>query len=124
MRAEKTSKPITSHLMPHTLGRGPELTTFVMPDNFMIRLSYLSEAAALQAVLPQGLKLRAEPIITFMYRHSENLSWVPGGELNAFGAAIAVSFHGEHDQADGALLSGVCTHGSVQHHIFAGRQLR
>lgn len=102
MNSQRICSGAPYQLMPHTLGPGPTLDTAVFPDNFIIRLSYLSEAAALQAVLPQGLKLKAEPIITFMYRHSENLSWVPGGELNAFGATIAVTFQGEQDQADGA----------------------
>jgi hypothetical protein len=72
------------------------------PDNFIIRLTYRSERRALEGVLPAGLQPAGEPLITFMYRHSRNVDWVPAGQLNAFGATISVTYRGAQDEVSGA----------------------
>jgi hypothetical protein len=99
---DETAQTAGCHLMPHTLGPGRSLAIAVFPDNFIIRVAFRSERKALQATLPDGLSVAGEPIITFMYRHSENVDWVGGGELNAVGATIAVTYQGEDGPVSGA----------------------
>lgn len=91
-----------SHLMPHTMGKRPMFGTSSFPDNFSFRVSYRTELDALMEILPPGMVPVGEPVISFIYRHSEKVDWVPGGEFNALGAQINVIFKGKEGEVEGS----------------------
>jgi hypothetical protein len=94
-------EPGRNNLMPHMVGHAPVMRTAFFPDNLIFRASYVTDRKALQSMLPPGVSVSGEPVITFMYRHSRSLDWVLGGELNAVGACVAASFTGEKESASG-----------------------
>lgn len=90
------------HLMPHTMGPRPLFETCLFPDNFSFRVSYRTEAEALMEILPPGMEPAGVPVISFIYRHSEKVGWVPGGEFNALGVQVDVIYRGKTDEVEGS----------------------
>jgi acetoacetate decarboxylase len=95
-------KFVQNNMMPHLLGGLPSIETIYFPDNLIFRSSYLTDEAALMRMLPPGLRPAGEPIVTYMYRHAENLAWIVGGEANIFGIYVTCTFKGKKDEVTGA----------------------
>jgi len=91
-----------NNIMPHLLQSGEPISTAYFPYNRIIRVTYLTEPEALRAMLPENISYVGEPLVSFMYRFSNNLDWVTNGELCAIGMSVTARYQGAQDTAQGA----------------------
>lgn len=110
-----------SHLMPHTMGLRPVFEKSQFPENIYIRVTYRTDREALMALLPEGMEPVGEPKISFVYRHSERVDWVLGGELNLVGVRIDAVFKGKNGDASGAYMPALWEDDFIA--VILGREL-
>lgn len=64
-------------IMPDTFGPGLLGDTMVLPSNYTVMLSHTTDRAALERLLPPGIRLqdKGDPIVSYRFRRSEEISW-------------------------------------------------
>jgi hypothetical protein len=67
-------------------------------------VSYLTHAAAAEAILPPGFALNGEPVVTINYSYMKEIDWLAGRGYNTLGASLPVSYSGQVDSVTGSLL--------------------
>lgn len=87
-------------LMPRLPAGGPRMASGVFPENLVYRITFRTDGERLAALLPAGIGLDGASLVHFVYRHSEHLDWIDGGELNLVGVCVAAVFRGK-DEARG-----------------------
>lgn len=85
------------------MGPRPVFEKSLFPDNIYIRVTYSTEREALLPLLPEGME-PLEPKISFVYRHSERVDWVLGGELNLMGIRVDAVYRGEEKEFTGSYM--------------------
>lgn len=68
-----------------------------------ISVYYLSQASALEALLPPGFSLHGEPVVTLSFAYLRNLPWLAGRGYNTLGVRIPARFTGKADMEIGSL---------------------
>jgi acetoacetate decarboxylase len=62
-------------VLPDTFGQGLLQPVLRIPNNYIVMLPFRTDAAALQALLPDGLTVAAEPVVTFRFRRAQGIEW-------------------------------------------------
>lgn len=90
-----------SNLVPHKLGAAiARHGTF--PRDLVFSISYLTDEAALRALLPEGFSPHGEPMLNFRYRFSDQLDWGLNSTNQAVGVSVPCQF-----TRDGQVFAGV-----------------
>ena len=87
--------------------RGPDGRGFDCvnsPKSMSYSVSYLTHAAAAEAILPPGFALNGEPVVTVNYTYMKEIDWLAGRGYNTLGASLPVSYSGQEDSVTGSLL--------------------
>ena len=98
-----------THFGPRTGPRqGPDGRRFECRDNprsTSFAVSFLSDAAYLDALLPPGFALDGQPVVTIAASYMTEIEWLAGRGYNTLGASFPVRFDGEVDHVRGNLLT-------------------
>ena len=87
--------------------RGPDGQKFEnrdTPRGTILSVSFLTNPAQLEALLPPGFALDGEPVLTVSANYMTEIEWLAGRGYNTLGASFPVRFEGEEDQLSGNLL--------------------
>lgn len=68
-------------------------------------VSFLTDAAALEALLPPGFSLDGEPVVTFEHFALRELPWLAGRGYDALGVRFPARYDGAVDHVRGPLLT-------------------
>jgi acetoacetate decarboxylase len=71
------------------------------PKRFCVYVSYRTEAALLQKMLPPGFELRDEPIITFEFSYLKEIDWLAGRGYNMLTVRFPVRYQYQGSGIDG-----------------------
>lgn len=88
--------------------QGPSGETFdwvETPRRTSISLSFLSDGAALDALLPPGLRVVGDPVVTIEITYITELEWLAGRGYNTIGVRFPAAFDGHNDQVVGQFLA-------------------
>jgi hypothetical protein len=88
--------------------QAPEGTVFDWtngPYRESISISFLTDGAKLEKLLPPGFSLIGEPIVTVELQRYTRLEWLAGRGYNTLGVRFPAQFRGEQDEAVGSFLS-------------------
>ncbi len=88
--------------------QSPDGRTFECRDNpraTSIAVSFLAQAAQLEAFLPPGFALDGSPIVTVSATYMTEIEWLAGRGYNTLGLSFPVRFDGEVDHVRGSLLT-------------------
>ena len=88
--------------------RGPDGQRFEnrdTPRSTAFSVSFLSNPAQLEALLPPGFTLDGEPVVTVSASYMTEIEWLAGRGYNTLGASFPVRFEGEQDRLSGNLLT-------------------
>lgn len=98
-----------THFGPRTGPRqGPDGRKFECLDNprsTALAVSFLSDAAQLESMLPPGFALADEPVVTITINYLTEIEWLAGRGYNTLGVSFPVRFDGDVDQVRGNFLS-------------------
>lgn len=87
--------------------RGPDGRGFDCvnsPKSMSYSVSYLTHAAAAEALLPPGFALNGEPVLTVSATYMKEIDWLAGRGYNTLGASLPVRYTGQVDSVTGSLL--------------------
>jgi hypothetical protein len=70
-----------------------------------VAVSFLTQAEALQALLPPGCQLDGEPVVTVEHTELRELEWLAGRGYSMLGVKFPVVFQGKNDHVRGPFLS-------------------
>ena len=107
-------KPKTMYMMPTHFGpmsgprQGPggEMGAFSV-DQRKTRayaVSFLTEQAQLEALLPPGFEAVGEPVVTVTQTHMTEIDWLAGRGYSTLGVTFQARYNGSRDRATGPLL--------------------
>lgn len=108
-----TFQPNQMYHMPTHFGpatgprRGPDGRRFDCRNNpkvTALRVSFLSNADQLEALLPPGFSLHGEPIVTVEATYMKEIEWLAGRGYNMLGVTIPARFDGAVDKVSGPFL--------------------
>ena len=109
-----TLKPKTMYLMPTHFGpmsgprQGPggEMGAFSVDQrkSRTYAVSFLTEQAQLEALLPPGFEAVGEPVVTVAQTHMTEIDWLAGRGYNTLGVTFQARYNGTRDRATGPLL--------------------
>lgn len=88
--------------------QGPDGQTFDWTDSprrTTVSLGFRTEPAALEALLPPGLALVGEPLVTIEITYLTELEWLAGRGYNMLGVRFPAEFRGRRDHVVGSFLS-------------------
>ena len=109
-----TFEPNQMYRMPTHFGpatgprRGPNGRKFLCegnPRSISLRVSFLSNAKQLEALLPPGFTLNGDPIVTVNATYMKEIEWLAGRGYNVLGVTIPAKFNGQNDQVAGPFLT-------------------
>lgn len=75
------------------------------PRSTLIAVSFLTEAAQLEAFLPPGFALDGQPVVTVNATYMTEIEWLAGRGYNTLGVSFPVRFDGDVDHVRGNLLT-------------------
>ena len=75
------------------------------PHATSIAVSFLTEAAQLEAFLPPGFALDGQPVVTVNATYMTQIEWLAGRGYNTLGVSFPARFDGKEDHARGSLLT-------------------
>lgn len=88
--------------------RGPDGRKFECRDNprsSIFSLSFLTDAAQLEAFLPPGFSLAGEPIVTVSASYMSEIEWLAGRGYNTLGVSFPARYQGAQDDVRGSFLT-------------------
>lgn len=106
-------EPGLIYRMPATFGprtgprQGPDGGKFANLDHpkaTTISVSFLSDAARLQALLPEGFTLAGEPLVSVSASYTKDIEWLAGRGYNMLGVRIPATYKGKKDEVTGSFL--------------------
>jgi hypothetical protein len=108
-----TFDPAARYRMPVMFGptvgprQGPEGETFDGSNApfSVTSVRFLSDKAALEALLPQGFSLNGDPVVTVEHTILHDLAWLAGRSYSMLGVKLPVIFEGDEESLTGALLT-------------------
>jgi hypothetical protein len=105
--------PRRQYLMPTHFGpmagprHSPEGTRFSDPDHRVketYSVSFLSDEVAIANLLPEGLELAGEPVVTVTFSYMTNIAWLAGRGYNMLGVTVPVHACTEERSVTGPFL--------------------
>lgn len=109
-----TFQPGRMYRMPTHFGpasgprQGPDGRKFACKDNPKttgLAVNFLTERAALEALLPERFTVAGEPVVTVYANYMTEIEWLAGRGYNVLGVAFPATFHGEQETVTGSFLS-------------------
>mgnify|MGYP003326397382 CR=1 FL=1 len=102
--------PLTRpHSGPRTGPRqGPDGGTFAnvdTPKNTTVSVSFLTDADALEAMLPECFTRDGDPVVTVFAKYMTQIEWLAGRGYNVLGVSFPAAFAGAADQVRGPFLT-------------------
>ena len=98
-----------THFGPRTGPRqGPDGRKFECKDNpksTALAVSFLTDPAHLEALLPPGFSLAGEPVVTVAATYMTEIEWLAGRGYNTLGVSFPATFRGERDHVTGNFLT-------------------
>ena len=88
--------------------RGPDGKGFDCIDSpkaTSVSVSFLSDAAQLDRLLPPGFALSGEPVVTVSATYMKEIDWLAGRGYNTLGVSLPATFKGEQDHVTGSFLT-------------------
>ncbi len=88
--------------------RGPDGRRFECRDNprsTSYAVSFLTEPRLLQAMLPPGFQLEAEPVVTVSASYMTEIEWLAGRGYNTLGVSFPARYRGARDDMRGNFLT-------------------
>jgi hypothetical protein len=88
--------------------QGEEGRKFTSPDSHKTitrSVSFLTNRAQLEELLPERFAVRGEPVVTVFASYMTEIEWLAGRGYNVLGVTIPVSFTGKVDRAVGSFLA-------------------
>ncbi len=88
--------------------QGPDGRKFAcvdFPKATTLAVSFLSDTAQLEALLPDGFSLAGEPIVSVSASYTTEIEWLAGRGYNMLGVRIPATYCGEIDEVTGSFLS-------------------
>jgi hypothetical protein len=88
--------------------RGPDGQRFECvdsPKTTAVSLSFLSDPAQLDALLPPGFALSGEPLVSVTALYQKDIEWLAGRGYNILGVRIPAVFTGQRDNVAGNFLA-------------------
>ena len=88
--------------------RGPNGERFECIDGPRVRsfsVSFLTDPAQLEAMLPDQFMLAGEPVVTVYANYQTDIEWLAGRGYNLLGVRFPATFSGEQDRVTGQLLT-------------------
>jgi len=107
-------RPGMMYRMPYGFGptagprQGPDGERFdwtASPRRQAVAVSFLTDGALLDALLPPGFVLAGEPVVTVEIQRFTELEWLAGRGYNTLGVRFPATFQGTEDRATGAFLA-------------------
>jgi len=75
------------------------------PKTTSISVSFLTNREQLEELLPDGLVVGAEPIVTVAASYMTEIEWLAGRGYNTLGVSFPAIFNGKEDRAVGSFLT-------------------
>ncbi len=109
-----TFQPGMMYRMPTHFGpalgprQGPQGRRFACkdtPKSTSISVSFLSDPAQLDALLPEGFEVGERPIVTVTASYMTEIEWLAGRGYNTLGLTFPAVFRGEREVARGPFLT-------------------
>lgn len=98
-----------THFGPGTGPRqGPDGRRFAnidTPRNTCVEVSFLTDADALEALLPECFTLAGEPVVTVYAKYMTEIEWLAGRGYSVLGVSFPAAFDGEEDHVRGSFLT-------------------
>ena len=98
-----------THFGPRTGPRqGPDGRTFAnldTPKSTSLSVSFLTDANALEALLPECFTLDGDPVVTVFAKYMTQIEWLAGRGYNVLGVSFPAAFDGAEDHVRGSFLS-------------------
>ena len=98
-----------THFGPRTGPRqgpgGRQFENIDSPRTTRISVSFLSNSAQLEALLPPGFTLDGEPVVTIAASYMTEIEWLAGRGYNTLGVSFPASFQGQEDGVSGSFLT-------------------
>jgi hypothetical protein len=91
-----------------------------VPKNEEYRVSFLTNGEQLEAMLPEGFELVAEPVVTIELTYVKEIQWLAGRGYNVLGVSFPVRFVGKRDKVTGQFLTVLWE--NFADPIFTGRE--
>ena len=88
--------------------QGDQGRKFTSPDSHKTitrSVSFLTNRAQLEELLPEGFAVRGEPVATVFASYMTEIEWLAGRGYNVLGVTIPVTFTGKVDRAVGSFLA-------------------
>ncbi len=88
--------------------QGPEGRKFSCEDNpktTSLAVSYRSDAAQIQALLPEGFELDGDPVVTVQASYMKEIEWLAGRGYNTLGVTFPAMYQGRGESVRGPFLS-------------------
>src|SRR4051794_11667650 len=86
--------------------RGPDGQGFACESSpKTTAVSFLTDRQALEAHMPPGFSVGADPIVTVTATYMTEIDWLAGRGYNVLGVSWPAVFRGERDQVSGSFLS-------------------
>ena len=88
--------------------RGPDGKRFDnrdTPRSSIFSLSFLTDAAQLEAMLPPGFQLEGDPVVTVSASYISQIEWLAGRGYNTLGVSFPARYKGKRDDAQGNFLT-------------------
>ena len=76
-----------------------------VPKTTTVSVSFLSDRAQLEDLLPEGFAVGAEPVVTVAASYMKEIEWLAGRGYNILGVSFPAVFEGEADRAAGNFLT-------------------
>ena len=75
------------------------------PHSVLASVSFLTDRAKLEDILPPGFALDGEPVVTVEMRHMTELEWLAGRGYNTFGVSFPARYDGTRDHIAAPFLA-------------------
>lgn len=88
--------------------RGPDGQRFDnrdTPRSSIFSLSFLTNAAQLEAMLPPGFQLEGDPVVTVSASYISEIEWLAGRGYNTLGVSFPAHYKGKKDSVRGQFLT-------------------
>jgi Acetoacetate decarboxylase (ADC) len=86
-------------------GPGGERYDYADAPRSIVAVSFLSDSAALETLLPPRCRLAAEPVVTVEWTVLRELEWLAGRSYSTLGVKFPVAYAGERERLQGDFLA-------------------
>jgi len=92
---------------PRQLPDGVAADLLTSPRRLSVAARFLTDAARLEAHLPEGFALRGEPVVTVEFHYLTGIDWLAGRGYTMVQVSWPATFAGQKDRASGKFLAVV-----------------